>query len=75
MPLKPYQLDALVSFLYNPGHGWPAVRDAVNRDDFPAAALAMMEQTKSGGKALEDLVARKLWETDSLMPGKYGTEE
>ena len=23
VPLKPCQFNALVSFLYNPGHGWP----------------------------------------------------
>ena len=75
VPLKPNQFDALVSFLYNPGHGWPAVRDAVNRDDFPAAALAMMEQTKSGGKALKDLIKRRHREADLLLTGNYGTEE
>ena len=75
VPLKPCQFDALVSFLYNPGRGWPAVRDAVNRGDFPSAALAMMEQTKSGGKALKDLIKRRHREADLLLTGNYGTEE
>ncbi|MGI4957793.1 MAG: glycoside hydrolase family protein [Janthinobacterium lividum] len=49
VPLQPNQFDALVSFLYNPGHGWPAVRDAVNKGDYQAAALVMKKQVKSAG--------------------------
>ena len=58
VPLKPCRFDALVSVLYNPGRDWPAVRDAVNKGDYQAAALAMKEQIKSGQKILPDLVRR-----------------
>ena len=75
VPLKPNEFDALVSFLYNPGHGWPAVRDAVNKGNFHAAALAMKEQTKSGGKVLQDLVRRRQGEAKLLLQGEYGTKE
>ena len=74
VPLKPNQFDALVSFLYNPGHGWPAVRDAVNNGDYKAAANAMNEQIMSGHKILKDLVKRRKWETDLLLNGNYETE-
>ena len=75
VPLKPYQFDALVSFLYNPGHGWPAVRDAINSGDFQAAAVAMKKQVKSGGKVLKDLVERRQQEADLLLTGEYGSKE
>ena len=74
MPLKPYEFDALVSFLYNPGRGWPHVRDAVNNGDYQAAVLAMKEQIKSGGKVLQGLVARRQREADLLLTGNYGTK-
>ena len=75
LPLKPYEFDALVSFLYNPGRGWPDVRKAINKGDYQAAVLAMKKQIKSGGKVLQGLVARRQRESDLLMTGSYGTEE
>ena len=75
VPMQPNQFDALVSFLYNPGHGWPAVRDAVNKGDYQTAALAMKKQVKSGGKVLKDLVERRQREADLLLTGNYGTEK
>ncbi len=75
MPLKPYEFDALVSFLYNPGRGWPHVRKAINKGNYRAAALAMKKQIKSGGEALQGLVARRQRESDLLLTGSYGTEK
>ena len=75
VPLKPYEFDALVSFLYNPGRGWPHVRKAINKGDYQAAALAMKKQVKSGGKILQDLVGRRQREADLLLNGDYGTKE
>ncbi|MCQ8279088.1 glycoside hydrolase family protein [Acetobacteraceae bacterium KSS8] len=75
VPLKPYEFDALVSFLYNPGHGWPDVCVAINNGDFNAAAEAMKKQTKSGKKVLSGLVRRRQHETDLLLNGNYGAAE
>ena len=66
------QFDALVSFNYNSGHGWPEVRKAVNEGDYQAAALAMEKRIKSGGKVMQDLVKRRQREVDLLMKGHYG---
>ena len=75
VPLKPYEFDALVSFLYNPGRGWPRVRKAINKGDYQAAALAMKKQVKSGRKVLQDLVGRRQREADLLLNGSYGTKK
>ena len=75
MPLKPKQFNALVSFLYSLGHGWPAVRKAVNSGDFQAAALPMKKQVECGGKVLHDLVRRRSGKADLLLNENYEIKE
>ncbi|WP_408884596.1 glycoside hydrolase family protein [Komagataeibacter saccharivorans] len=44
------EFDALVSFVYNPGRGWPGVRAAINTGDKRKAVRIIEEQVRSGGR-------------------------
>ncbi|WP_371857539.1 glycoside hydrolase family protein [Acetobacter peroxydans] len=46
------EFDALVSYAYNPGRGWPGVRAAINSGDKRKAVRIIEKQVSSKGKVL-----------------------
>ncbi|PYD50254.1 hypothetical protein CFR79_10625 [Komagataeibacter saccharivorans] len=65
------EFDALVSFVYNPGRGWPGVRAAINSGDKRKAVMIIEEQVRSKGKVLRGLVKRRHDEAMLLLEGRY----
>lgn len=65
------EFDALVSFVYNPGRGWPGVRAAINSGDKRKAVRIIEEQVRSKGKVLRGLVKRRHDEAMLLLEGRY----
>ncbi|MFT9258332.1 MAG: hypothetical protein ABF535_09740 [Acetobacter sp.] len=65
------EFNALVSFVYNPGRGWPGVRAAINSGDKRKAAMIIEEQVRSKGKVLRGLVRRRHDEAMLLLKGRY----
>lgn len=65
------EFDALVSFVYNPGRGWPGVRAAINSGDKRKAVGIIEEQVRSKGKVLRGLVKRRHDEAMLLLEGQY----
>jgi GH24 family phage-related lysozyme (muramidase) len=65
------EFNALVSFVYNPGRGWPGVRAAINSGDKRKAVRIIEEQVRSKGKVLRGLVKRRHDEAMLLLEGRY----
>ncbi|GAN83678.1 hypothetical protein GHA01_14430 [Novacetimonas hansenii] len=65
------EFNALVSFVYNPGRGWPGVRAAINSGDKLKAVRIIEEQVRSKGKVLRGLVRRRHDEAMLLLRGRY----
>lgn len=65
------EFDALVSFVYNPGRGWPGARAAINSGDKRKAVVIIEEQVRSKGKVLRGLVRRRHDEAMLLLKGRY----
>ena len=65
------EFDALVSFVYNPGRGWPGVRAAINSGDKRKAVKIIEKQVRSKGKVLRGLVKRRHDEAMLLLEGRY----
>ncbi|GBR21509.1 hypothetical protein AA0616_2051 [Komagataeibacter nataicola NRIC 0616] len=65
------EFNALVSFVYNPGRGWPGVRAAINSGDKRKAVIIIEEQVRSKGKVLQGLVKRRHDEAMLLLEGRY----
>ncbi|AQU88120.1 hypothetical protein B0W47_12340 [Komagataeibacter nataicola] len=68
------EFDALVSFVsfvYNPGKGWPGVRAAINSGDKRKAVRIIEEQVRSKGKIMNGLVKRRHNEAMLLQEGRY----
>jgi GH24 family phage-related lysozyme (muramidase) len=65
------EFDALVSFVYNLGRGWPGVRAAINSGDKRKAVRIIEEQVRSKGKVLRGLVKRRHDEAMLLLEGRY----
>ena len=65
------EFNALVSFVYNPGRGWPGVRAAINSGDKLKAVRIIEEQVRSKGKVLRGLVKRRHDEAMLLLKGRY----
>ncbi len=65
------EFDALVSFVYNPGRGWPGVRAAINSGDKLKAVRIIEEQVRSKGKVMNGLVRRRHDEAMLLLEGRY----
>ncbi|MBS0964490.1 glycoside hydrolase family protein [Acetobacter okinawensis] len=65
------EFDALVSFVYNPGRGWPGVRAAINSGDKRKAVGIIEKQVRSKGKVLRGLVRRRHDEAMLLLKGRY----
>ena len=71
VPLTQNEFNALVSFVYNPGRGWPGVRAAINSGDKRKAVLVIEEQVRSKGKVMNGLVKRRHDEAMLLLEGRY----
>ncbi|WP_408744213.1 lysozyme [Acetobacter okinawensis] len=65
------EFNALVSFVYNPGRGWPGVRAAINSADKRKAVGIIEEQVRSKGKVLRGLVQSRHDEAMLLLEGRY----
>jgi GH24 family phage-related lysozyme (muramidase) len=65
------EFNALVSFVYNPGRGWPGVRAAINSGDKRKAVGIIEAQVRSKGKVLRGLVRRRHDEAMLLLEGRY----
>ena len=65
------EFNALVSFVYNPGRGWPGVRAAISSGNKRKAVLIIEEQVRSKGKVLRGLVRRRHDEAMLLLEGRY----
>ncbi|MCQ9154690.1 glycoside hydrolase family protein [Acidomonas methanolica] len=65
------EFDALVSFVCNPGRGWPGVRAAINSGDKRKAVRIIEEQVRSKSKVLRGLLKRRHDEALLLLEGRY----
>jgi GH24 family phage-related lysozyme (muramidase) len=65
------EFNALVSFVYNLGQGWPGVRATSNSGDKAKAAKIIEEQVRSRGKLMNGLVKRRHDEAMLLLKGQY----
>ena len=63
------EFNALVSFVYNPGRGWPGVRAAINSGDKRKAVQIIEKQVRSKGKIMNGLVKRRHDEAMLLLEG------
>lgn len=71
VPLTQNEFNALVSFVYNSGRGWPGARAAINSGDKRKAIGTIEEQVRSKGKVLRGLVRRRHDEAMLLLKGRY----
>ncbi|MFT8814066.1 glycoside hydrolase family protein [Acetobacter fabarum] len=71
VPLTQNEFNALVSFVYNLGRGWPGARAAINSGDKRKAVRIIEEQVRSKGKVLRGLVRRRHDEAMLLLEGRY----
>lgn len=69
--LSPYEFDALVSFVYNPGGSFLPVAEVINLDDMETAAEIMRTRVTSKGKVMQGLVRRREHEIKLLLNGSY----
>ena len=69
--LSPYEFDALVSFVYNPGGSFLPVAEMVNVDDMETAAEIIRTRVTSKGKVMQGLVRRREHEIRLLLNGSY----
>ena len=60
-----------MSFVYNPGRGWPGVRAAINSGDKRKATLIIEEQVRAKGKVLRGLVKRRHDEATLMLEERY----
>ncbi|WP_408884762.1 glycoside hydrolase family protein [Komagataeibacter saccharivorans] len=65
------EFDAFVSFVYNPGRGWPGVRAAINTGDKRKAVRIIEEQVRSKGKMMNGLVKRRHDEATLMLEERY----
>lgn len=69
--LHQQEFDALVSYVYNPGKGWPATARLVNAGQKHDAMLEIKRHVRSGNRVVASLVRRREAETRMFLYGEY----
>lgn len=65
------ELNALVSFVYNPGAGWRGVRAAINSGDKQEAVRIIENQVRSKGQIMDGLIKRRHDEAMLFLKEQY----
>lgn len=71
VPLHQQEFDALVSYVYNPGAGWPATARLVNAGQKHDAMLEIKKHVRSGKTVVASLVRRREAEARMFLYGEY----
>jgi hypothetical protein len=71
VPLHQHEFDALVSYVYNPGRGWPATARLVNAGQGHDAMLEIKKHVTSGGQRVASLVRRREAEARMYLYAEY----
>lgn len=69
--LHQHEFDALVSYVYNPGAGWPATARFVNAGQANEAMLEIKRHVTSGGERVASLVRRRDAEARMYLYAEY----
>ena len=71
VPLKQYEFDALVCFVYNPGGSFVPIAHTINAGHMEQAVELMRRRVITGGKTSKGLERRRQRETWLLQTGHY----
>ncbi|MFV0623277.1 peptidoglycan-binding protein [Sphingomonas sp. ac-8] len=71
VPLHQHEFDALVSYVYNPGGGWPTTARLVNEGRGHDAMVEIKRHVTSRGQRVASLVRRRDAEARMFLYGEY----